>query len=91
MKSESCRRCIGFAETAEDALAILNSPPGKCADCANSAMMRTVCEQFQMRVPHWWLVDGTLAVPIWVVELVNNHLDVETQSTHDQARAAAAA
>ena len=91
MKPEACRRCIGLAETAEEVLAILNTPPDRCASCSGSAIMRVVCEQYQMRAPHWWLVDGTLAVPIWVVELVNNHVDVEAQGTHYEARSATAA
>jgi hypothetical protein len=79
MKPEACRRCIGRAETAEEVLAILNSPPEKCANCSDAAVLRVVCEQYQMRTPHWWLVDGALAVPIWVVELLNHHVDFTPQ------------
>jgi hypothetical protein len=86
MKPEACRRCIGFAETAEDVLAILNSPPDKCAACSDAAVLRVVCDQYQMGSSHWWLVDGALAVPIWVVELLNNHVEVAATTVHGTPR-----
>lgn len=91
MKTETCRRCIGRAETAEEVLAILNSTPVKCANCSDAAVLRVVCEQYQMRAPHWWLVDGALAVPIWVVELLNHHVDVTPQPVRTPAREVATA
>ena len=74
MNLDACRRRIGQAETAEAILALLNNPPDRCADCSDSAALRTVCEQYQMRTPHGWLVNGALAVPIWAVELLDRHL-----------------
>jgi hypothetical protein len=86
MKPEACRRCIGLAETAEEVLAILNSPPDRCASCSESGVMRVVCEQYRMRSPHWWLVDGALAVPIWVVELINKHVEISRTTVHGVPR-----
>jgi hypothetical protein len=48
--------------------------------------MRVVCEQYRMRSPHWWLVDGALAVPIWVVELINKHVEISRTTVHGVPR-----
>jgi hypothetical protein len=77
MNSASCRRCIELAETAREALAVLNNPPTQCKTCTQSSIMHIAAEQFRMRLPHWWVVGGTVVVPIWVVELLKSHVELE--------------
>jgi hypothetical protein len=38
--------------------------------------MRIAADQFRMRLPHWWVVDGTVVVPIWIVELLKSHVEI---------------
>jgi hypothetical protein len=35
--------------------------------------MQVVAEQFRMRLPRWWVVQGNVVVPIWIVELLKKH------------------
>jgi hypothetical protein len=76
MNSGSCRHCIELAETAREALEVLNNPPKQCMTCIQSPIMRIAADQFRMRLPHWWVVDGTVVVPIWIVELLKSHVEI---------------
>ncbi len=73
MPVESCRHCIESVTSVHEALAILNSPPRRCETCSQAKTMRNVVEQFRTRQPHWWVVDGAVVVPIWIVELLKKH------------------
>jgi hypothetical protein len=70
MKAQACRRCIEAAQAAGEVVEFLHDPPAKCKACDSAAVMRAVSEQFTMRTPHWWVANGVVVVPIWIVELI---------------------
>jgi hypothetical protein len=44
-----------------------------CDSCRRQPGMRAVIEQFQMRQVRWWVVNGVVVVPIWIVEHLRMH------------------
>ena len=73
MKTEACRRCIESAQAAGEIVAFLKEPPEKCRNCADAPVIRALSEQFKMRTPRWWVVNGIVVVPIWIVERIKQH------------------
>ena len=76
---EPCRHCLASAKTAPqalEALHALNNQLIPCEHCAHQAIMHVVADQFRMGMPQWWVVDGAVVVPIWIVELFKNHREL---------------
>jgi hypothetical protein len=74
--SQACGRCLLAAKTVTDAvegLAALIDSASPCESCVHQSAMRIVAEQFRMRLPRWWVVDGKVVVPIWIVELLKSY------------------
>lgn len=68
MGSNSCARCLGWTNSPKDVLALLNNEWNACASCAHKKVIGTVAEQLRLRQPRWWVVNGRVVVPIWIVE-----------------------
>ena len=45
---------------------------GTCDDCPRTNALQIAAQQFRLRRPQWWVVNGKMAVPIWVVERLRN-------------------
>lgn len=39
-----------------------------CENCSFEKDFRTVAQQFQMRKPQWWVVNGKSVIPVWIIE-----------------------
>ena len=66
----SCRACIEWTECLEKVKTVLADSFSSCDDCEQQATMRTIANQFRMRLPRWWVVNNVVVVPIWIVELL---------------------
>jgi hypothetical protein len=70
MHLKSCNSCLEWTasnETVEDAI------KGRWQArqvCAHQPIMRVAIEQFRKGHPAWWVVGGSVVVPIWTVELM---------------------
>ena len=74
MSSNSCDRCLWWTNSAQNALQLLNDGKSVCATCAHGKVLRIAAAQFRSRHPKWWIVDGVVVVPIWIVEYARRHL-----------------
>jgi hypothetical protein len=57
----------------EGVIQILAKQWSACEHCAHQSVIRKLVEQFRMRRPRWWVVDGDVVVPIWIVERLKKH------------------
>jgi hypothetical protein len=73
--SNSCTGCLGSAESIDDVLKILKDEWSACDSCPGAPVVRVLAEQYRRRHPQWWVVDGNLVVPIWIVEKIRRHRD----------------
>jgi hypothetical protein len=73
---KACGHCLVSAKTVADALEALDAlinPASPCETCTHQSALRIVVKQFRLRLPRWWVVDGKVVVPIWIVELLKKH------------------
>lgn len=66
--SISCGRCPGWTDALIYAQDVLDEKKSACVGCTHEAVLRVVAKQFQLRQSQWWVVDGRVVIPIWVVE-----------------------
>lgn len=78
MNSNFCRRCAQAFTTVESVINILQNDWGRCGSCANSNVLEILTKQFRLRSPRWWVVDGAVIVPIWIVEKLKKHPELLT-------------
>jgi hypothetical protein len=76
VEAKTCGRCLGWTDSLEKVREILNNQFSACEGCAHQAQMQVVTEQFRMRLPRWWVVQGNVVVPIWIVELLKKHPEI---------------
>ena len=70
MASKSCYCClewIAAGETVEDAL---RGRWQQGQPCQHQPLMRIAIEQLRKGHPSWWVVGGSVVVPIWAVEML---------------------
>jgi hypothetical protein len=70
VKPKSCRGCIESSDSTGEMVEVLNNGTSECASCPHEPVIRNVNEQFRMKRPRWWLVNGEVVVPVWLVERV---------------------
>lgn len=70
--SISCGRCPGWTNSLVDVLSFLNDEWSACEGCTQKEVMRVLARQFRSRQPQWWVVDGRVVIPIWIVERLRN-------------------
>lgn len=75
--STSCGRCRGWTESLVGVLDVLENGWSACEDCAHHKVMRVVAKQFQSRESQWWVVDGRVVIPVWIVEHLRNRFQNE--------------
>lgn len=73
MNSTVCRRCTDIFNSVESVIKILQNDWGRCTGCANGDVLDALTKQFRLRAPRWWVVDGAVIVPIWIVEKLKKH------------------
>ena len=76
LMSISCGRCRGWAESLVGVLDVLENGWSACEECSNHQVMRVVAKQFQSRESQWWVVDGRVVIPVWIVEHLRNRLQI---------------
>jgi hypothetical protein len=66
--NNSCTRCLEWDRPATNVHAILHGEWPACLGCAGQDTIKIAVEQYCAQQPRWWLVNGVLAAPIWVIE-----------------------
>jgi hypothetical protein len=74
MNSEACRDCIASKTSPEKVIEILLNQPSQCKNCAHQDVIRVVANKFRTRLHKWWVINGTVIVPIWIVESIKRRL-----------------
>ena len=74
MQSKSCDCCLGWTESVEGVDAALKKKWQAPASCAHLPLMWAAIEQLRAGRPAWWVVSGSVVVPIWAVELVKRRI-----------------
>jgi len=72
LKSTPCNCCIGWAESPTETLKFLHGERQACANCPRKATIAAAARQFNSRSRNWWVVEGMLAVPVWIKEQLRN-------------------
>ena len=80
MQAKSCDRCLGWIESAESVDAALRKMWQARSACTHQPLMGIAIEQLRTGRPSWWVVNGTVVVPIWAVELVKKRVRVRVLS-----------
>ena len=57
----------------ESVIRILQDDWGRCEGCTNGDVLEVLIKQFRLRAPRWWVVDGAVIVPIWIVEKLKKY------------------
>ena len=70
--SISCGRCPGWTNSPVDDLSFFNDEWSACEGCTHKEVMRVLARQLRSRQPQWWVVDGRVVIPIWIVERLRN-------------------
>jgi hypothetical protein len=74
MQPKSCHRCLGWTESVEAVDAALKKQWHPREACAHEPLMWAAIEQLRTGRPAWWVVNGSVIVPIWAVELVKKRV-----------------
>jgi hypothetical protein len=61
----------------EGVQSILRGEWSACETCAHHVAMNVLIDQFRNRRPQWWVVDGAVVVPIWIVESLKKNRELE--------------
>ena len=64
----SCGRCPAWTDSLVDVLDVVEKRWSACEGCAHEEDIRAVAVQFQSHQSQWWVVDGRVVIPIWIVE-----------------------
>ena len=72
--SIACDRCANWAHSPSDVLKFLKGEQEACERCPHKKTIETLVRQFQSRHPQWWVVDGVVAIPIWVKDHLRKEL-----------------
>ena len=73
MNASLCRRCTDMFHSVESVIRILQDDWGRCEGCTNGDVLEVLIKQFRLRAPRWWVVDGAVIVPIWIVEKLKKY------------------
>ncbi len=76
VNSNLCHRCGEAFRSVETVLKILKNEWIQCESCMQPAAIPVLIKQFRLRMPRWWVVDGTVLVPIWIVESLKKHPEI---------------
>ena len=70
MHSKSCSCCLEWTASDETVGEALRGRWRARENCAHQSLMHVAIEQLKKGIPTWWVVGGTVIVPIWAVELL---------------------
>ena len=68
--TNTCQQCCEFYGSVAGVKELLSGKWQGCEDCPRAKTISVMVRQYQMRLPRWWVVDGAVVVPIWIVECV---------------------
>ena len=74
MQPKSCARCLGWTESIESVDAALKKQWQASEACAHQRLMWTAIDQLRTGRTAWWVVNGSVVVPIWIVEQVKKRV-----------------
>ena len=75
LKSTPCNCCVGWAESPTETLKFLHGERQVCPQCPRKATIEVAARQFNSRCLNWWVVEGVVAIPVWIKEqLRHRHL-----------------
>jgi len=72
LKPTPCNHCAGWAESPTETLRFLHGEREVCAHCPRKATIDVAARQFNSRCRNWWVVEGILAIPVWIKEQLRN-------------------
>jgi hypothetical protein len=67
--TESCGWLPGWNHSPGHVKKLLHSQ-SVCVHCEDHADIRAVVRQYRMGISRWWVVNNSVVVPIWIVELL---------------------
>jgi len=70
MNPKSCRACFESAQSIDAVREVLSPTFSTCDHCTHKSVMHSLKNQYQWRLPRWWVVDGAVVIPMWMVELL---------------------
>lgn len=71
--SHAC--CINVADAPLKLFSLLKGQLQPCRDCRQRKIIDTMVKQFKSKQPRWWIVNGAVVVPIWVLERLRRDLN----------------
>jgi hypothetical protein len=72
---DSCKWRPGWNSSPEQVRIILCNAESACKNCKHHTDIRAVATQFLAGLPKWWVVNGRVVVPIWIVEQLKMNLE----------------
>lgn len=74
MHSGSCSFCLEWTGSEEKVVDALRGRWRASTACAHQTLMQVAIAQLRKGLPSWWVVEGSVVVPIWVVEILKQRV-----------------